>query len=101
MTMDFTMDNLVVLKGMMMGEWTAMMILASRGTNVDRKMTMKVGRTSVDVAKVTYLTRLFTLTLNKNTTVWLQMVQTVLNSTQEGAEVDLENPDLTTTWEKL
>lgn len=99
--MGFTMDNLAVLMGMMMEEWMATMILTSRGTNEDLRMIMKAGPTSVGVAKVTYLTRLFTLTLNRNTTAWLRMVQTVLNSTQEGAEADPGNPDPTTTWEKL
>ena len=86
--------------GMMTEEWMATMILASRGTNVDLRMIMKAGLTSVGVAKVIYLIRLFTLTLNRNTTAWLRMVQTVLNFTQEGAEADLGNPDPTTIWGK-
>jgi hypothetical protein len=94
------MDNLAVPKATTMEEWMEMMNLTSRGTNEDRRMTMKAERISVDVAKVTYLTRLFTLTLNKNTMVWLQMVQTVLNFTQEGGEADPENQDPTTIWEK-
>jgi hypothetical protein len=69
MTMVFTMDNLAVPKATTMEEWMEMMNLTSRETNEDRRMTMKAERISVDVAKVTYLTRLFTLTLNKNTMV--------------------------------